>query len=384
MWDVEVSGMRGALEAVDGRAKVLLLADSKAAVSAVKRAVKTGKARTADLVHMAALVAERQRRLRDAGAVKLAWFKAHVGIEGNEPERADVKAREGASSDATKLEWERAIAKVEDERWTSHYTDGSRMNDLTGAGTFKQHPRKRTSIYLGRLSTVNDAGLLAMSGALESQANELLIITDSQVAITKLQRIANGEPNYEGASQRVREAWERRAETGDLDVAVMWVKAHKGIMGNTEADTAAKIGTCLQYQEETITEAGWRQQAKAYRALERNRLDITYRPLQRLGRRVATLAGILGGKGLREWKFKIGTVDSPECHWCGEDTESTRHILTQCRVWKQKCPRRIEDLCRPKSDDRDRSDEERDRLLELLDWAGGEMTLAEVMDWVAE
>ncbi|KAF8464655.1 hypothetical protein BDZ91DRAFT_795537 [Kalaharituber pfeilii] len=87
--------MRGALEAVDGRVKVLLLADPQAAISAVKRAGKTGKARIADLARVIELVAERRRRLRDARAVKLAWDKAPVGIEGNE--KADEKSKEGAS-----------------------------------------------------------------------------------------------------------------------------------------------------------------------------------------------------------------------------------------------------------------------------------------------
>ncbi|KAF8468246.1 hypothetical protein BDZ91DRAFT_793114 [Kalaharituber pfeilii] len=50
VWDGKVAGMRGALEFVDGWAKVLLLADSQAAISAPKRAGKTGKGRTADLV----------------------------------------------------------------------------------------------------------------------------------------------------------------------------------------------------------------------------------------------------------------------------------------------------------------------------------------------
>ncbi|KAF8445126.1 hypothetical protein BDZ91DRAFT_853773 [Kalaharituber pfeilii] len=125
-------------------------------------------------------------------------------------------------------------------------------------------------------------------------------------------------------------------------------------------------GTCLQYQEEVITEAGLKQQAKADRAEERNRLGLSYRPLQRLGHKTATLAGIIGGKGLRAWKHRMGTADSPDCRWCGEEAETTQHILTNCRVWKQKCPRGIDDLRHPKTD----KDEDRDKLWELMDWAG--------------
>ncbi|KAF8457838.1 hypothetical protein BDZ91DRAFT_852265 [Kalaharituber pfeilii] len=48
---------------------------------------------------------------------------------------------------------------------------------------------------------------------------------------------------------------------------------------------AAKIGTALQYQDEVVTEAGMRQYAKAWRADERKRLQLSYRPLEYLGNR---------------------------------------------------------------------------------------------------
>ncbi|KAF8459763.1 hypothetical protein BDZ91DRAFT_799707 [Kalaharituber pfeilii] len=67
VWDGEVAGMKGALEAVDNRVKVLLLTDSQAAISAVRNAGRTGKARTADLARLVELIAERRRRLRDSG-----------------------------------------------------------------------------------------------------------------------------------------------------------------------------------------------------------------------------------------------------------------------------------------------------------------------------
>ncbi|KAF8458786.1 hypothetical protein BDZ91DRAFT_800073 [Kalaharituber pfeilii] len=83
---------------------------------------------------------------------------------------------------------------------------------------------------------------------------------------------------------------------------------------------------------------------------------------QRLGNRAATLAGIIGGKGLRHLKFKIGTADGPECRWCGEDYETPLHVPTQCRVWKRKCPRGMEGLCRLTGNE----DED---LTKILDWA---------------
>ncbi|KAF8457052.1 hypothetical protein BDZ91DRAFT_800785 [Kalaharituber pfeilii] len=214
-------------------------------------------------------------------------------------------------SDLTKEEWEGIIAKEEDEGWESIYTDGSRMDETTGAGIY--YCQGDTSIYLVNRSTVNDGELLAISHALKKD-RELMIVTDSRTAIARLQRIARGDPTPDGASQAVRERWEARAAKGEMDLSVLW--------GNTKADKAAKVGTALQYQDERVTEAGICQNARALRAEERNRLNMTYRPLKKLGSRklTATLAGILGNKGLREWRHRIGKADSSECRWCGRAT----------------------------------------------------------------
>ncbi|KAF8418709.1 hypothetical protein EV426DRAFT_311223 [Tirmania nivea] len=73
--------------------KLLILTDSKAAVAALRKAGRRGKARTRDLRKAVASIKERHERL-GAGAVRIGWVKAHVGIPGNE--RADVLAKEGA------------------------------------------------------------------------------------------------------------------------------------------------------------------------------------------------------------------------------------------------------------------------------------------------
>ncbi|KAF8461627.1 hypothetical protein BDZ91DRAFT_797911 [Kalaharituber pfeilii] len=243
--------------------------------------------------------------------------------------------RGGVPADADKLEFENAISNAEDEGWNSVYTDRSRIDYKTGLGTYTKDTS--TSTYLGEQTTVNDAELIAMSEALRNQAGELLIITDSK-----------GEPTHKGPAKLVRDAWKARTDRGDWDVAVMWVKSHIGVRGNTEADTAAKIGTCLPYQDETITEDGIRQTSRHQRATERNRLGLSYRPLTRLGtRHIATLAGILGGKLLRKWQYEIGKADSPECRWCEEEEETTEHVLTRCRTWKRKWPGGMQDLVTP-------------------------------------
>ncbi|KAF8459677.1 hypothetical protein BDZ91DRAFT_799749 [Kalaharituber pfeilii] len=177
-----------------------------------------------------------------------------------------------------------------DEGWNDAYTDGCRIEEKAGAGTYIQG--KRHSLHLGTRATVNDAELIAISMALETQDGQILILTDSKVAVAKLRRIAEGQPNYEGASQKGTE----RSRATRFAIALRASKKKK--KGNSEADKAAKIGAFLQYQTEIITEggrppaaaatqAGMRQEAKKSRAEERNRLGMNYRPLQRLGRAVA-------------------------------------------------------------------------------------------------
>ncbi|KAF8465492.1 hypothetical protein BDZ91DRAFT_794843 [Kalaharituber pfeilii] len=197
----------------------------------------------------------------------------------------------------------------------------------------------------------------------------VIIANDSKIAISKLKRIADGYPTHEWPAQIVRDRWEERTTQGDLDIAVLWVKAHVDIQGNTQADKAAKVGTALQYQDEEVTEAGMCQFARAQRASERNRLQLTYRSLQRLATRhaVATLAGILSNKGLRQWRPRIRRADSPECRWCGKSLENTTHVLNECEVWKRRWPGGEADLRAPPKLEKEG---EGDRLKEILEWAG--------------
>ena len=59
----QVCGVRGALEDAPGESNVLILSDSQAAIAAVRKAGRTGRARTADLRRVMMDIKERQTGL---------------------------------------------------------------------------------------------------------------------------------------------------------------------------------------------------------------------------------------------------------------------------------------------------------------------------------
>ena len=70
------------------KTRALILAESKAAIAAVRKAGRTGKARYRHLQKIVNEVAEIRER---GGEAKLGWVKAHIGILGIEA--ADVLAK---------------------------------------------------------------------------------------------------------------------------------------------------------------------------------------------------------------------------------------------------------------------------------------------------
>ena len=78
VWDEEVVGM---IEGLRRDQRVVLLADSRAAIVAVGKAGRTGKARSSHLKAVVDVIEMRQGT--PGGGVILGWVKSHIGIERN-------------------------------------------------------------------------------------------------------------------------------------------------------------------------------------------------------------------------------------------------------------------------------------------------------------
>jgi len=83
VWNGEMCGVRQALKYAPSESNVLILSDSQAAIAAVRKAGRTGRARTAGLRRVMMDIKERQTRL-GSNAVTFGWVKAHNEVCSNE------------------------------------------------------------------------------------------------------------------------------------------------------------------------------------------------------------------------------------------------------------------------------------------------------------
>ena len=146
------------------------------------------------------------------------------------------------------VEWERNL----DKSPVRCYTDGSKYNDLVGAGAYIVHPHQtRTehkSYFLGKLATVFQAEVFAIEQVAERLleeevcGKEIVVLSDSQAAIKAIQ-------NTVVQSNTVQRCITNLSKLGESNrVTVTWIPGHAGIQGNEAADHLAKQGTELSIE----------------------------------------------------------------------------------------------------------------------------------------
>ena len=245
------------------------------------------------------------------------------------------------TKDTLKVVWDLRIRELEEEGWTTCYTDGSGLeNKASGAFTRSNHTglhkERSGSKYLGTRATHFDGELNGIAQALEEsrEVNLLTILTDSKPAISTIRKLDSGTvPPRSEIEARILDELCRRSHNR-LDTGLAWVKGHKGIEGNEKADKLCKEASILGHESEgVVTPAGLRAWSKRVRAEARGGTGEGI-----LGwnhKAISAYTWCVTEKGpQRKWLHRIKKTDTPECQ-CGyheQPEQSGEHLVERCSM----------------------------------------------------
>ena len=225
--------------------------------------------------------------------------------------------------------------------WTHVFTDGSAEEAVRngGSGVFIRYPDGKTSkisIPGGRRCSNYNAEILAIKEAFtflldNGKANgSIVVFTDSLSALQALERDSVDLQDLINALNRV---------TEQARVALQWVPAHVGLLGNEMADKLAKAGSVLPQFESELTfsetksflrsvfQQEWITHNRGYRA----NLD-SFRTLER--KHQTTIFRLRTGHCRLNYHFhRIGLAPSPNCP-CDLSLQTPEHILQSCLLFE--------------------------------------------------
>ena len=245
------------------------------------------------------------------------------------------------------------------------YTDGSKIEDKTGAGIiiFKQNEiiyrqsyslPGRASIFQAELEAIRQAAIFFNRNKIRYPAKYIKFLVDSQAA---LKALSNCSVKSETVQRTIRELSKLGHNIPRLTLT--WIKAHVGYEGNEMADEAAKQGALepemsiklevpissteisnrlkeLIYDKWMLRWTTSKEYKHSKKFLDKPNTIRAKKILQLPRLKMKRLVEIVTGhNNLSYFQFKVDPDVNPLCRFCEEDNETFHHFITECPRLRQ-------------------------------------------------
>ena len=241
----------------------------------------------------------------------------------------------------------------ETENDVNCYTDGSKLDELVGAGIVvrinSDDPDHKEAFHLGKYSTVLQAEVLAVEKTAtfllskKIEGKKILINCDSQSAIKAIDSTVIKNKTTLAATNALNTLGESN------EVTLRWIPAHCGYEGNELADQIAKRGSkndsatmvqlpiprCVCYAAlRRKTKENWvdsfrQNPPKIFKIFWRDKFEKELALMNKRDLRVATQI-LTGHAALNHHLSRVNRTVQPICPLCEAEEETVSHLLGQC------------------------------------------------------